>query len=139
MACHTCQACQRGLHATCKMRTSFSVLFANVPILCQFCLPKDLPIFQVFFKIILQFLNFSIMLNISKFQEYLGNSRKLISRNKESNFDISKISLRKNLVNLKPLTSFSMEHIGLTQKLFGWCERELNIYIFYLSNFICSV
>ena len=29
-----------------------------------------------------QFLNFSIMLNICKFQEYLGKSRKFISRNK---------------------------------------------------------
>ena len=65
---------------------SFICQRANLVPIIQFCLPKDLPIFQVFFKIILQFLNFSIMLNISKFQEYLGNSRKLISRNKEFKF-----------------------------------------------------
>ena len=33
-----------------------------------------------------EFLNFSIMLNIFNFQEYLGNFRKLISRNKEFKF-----------------------------------------------------
>ena len=57
----------------------------GVPIL-QLRLPKDVPIFQLFFKIIFQFLNFSIMLTICKFQEYLGNSRKLIWRNKEFKF-----------------------------------------------------
>ena len=49
----------------------------------QLRLPKGVPVFQLFFKRIFQFLNFSIMLNICKFQEYLGNSRKLISRKKE--------------------------------------------------------
>ena len=75
---------------------------ANVPKVCQLfnlvsqhtkdepifqlCLPKGLPVFQIFFKEIFQFLNFSIKLNICKFQEYLRNSRKLISRNKEFKF-----------------------------------------------------
>ena len=82
----------------------------GVPIF-QFCLPKGVPIFQLFFKRIFQFLNFSVILTICKFQEYLGNSRKL-------NFDICKMSLRKNLANLKPLMSFSIEHVGLTEQLF---------------------
>ena len=56
-----------------------------VPIL-QIRLPKGVPILQLFLKRTFQFLNFSIMLNICKFQEYLGNSRKLISRNKEFKF-----------------------------------------------------
>ena len=85
---------------------------ANVPKVCQLfnlaCqraksvlifelrLPKGVPIFQLFFRFSIfeffnyfsgfQFLNFSIMLNICKFQEYLGNSSKLILRNKEFRF-----------------------------------------------------
>ena len=38
------------------------------------------------FLIIFQYLKFSIMVNIWKFPEYLGNSRKFISRNKEFQF-----------------------------------------------------
>ena len=49
-------------------------------------LPKGVPIFQLFLKRIFRFLNLSIMLNICKFQEYLGNSRKPISQNKEFKF-----------------------------------------------------
>ena len=52
----------------------------------QLRLPKGVPVFQLFFKIIFRFLNFLIILNICKLQEYLGNSRKLISRNKEYKF-----------------------------------------------------
>ena len=69
--------------------------------------PKGGPIFQLFQKNF-GFFNFSMMLNVCKFQEYLGNSRKLISQNKEFKFGICKISLTKNLANLKSLTSFSM-------------------------------
>ena len=57
----------------------------GMPIL-QLHLPKGIPIFQLFFKRIFQFLDFSIMLTICKCQEYLGNSRKLISPNKEFKF-----------------------------------------------------
>ena len=59
-------------------------LAKGVPIF-QIRLPKDVPIFQLFFKRIFQFFNFSIMLNICKFQEYLGNSRKL-RKTKKSEF-----------------------------------------------------
>ena len=47
---------------------------------------KGATIFRLFFKRIFQFLSFLIMLNICKFQEYLGNFRKLISWNKEFKF-----------------------------------------------------
>ena len=104
---------------TCLRCANFSTWRAKcVPIL-QFRLLKGVPIFQLFFKRIFQFFIFSIMLNICKFQDYLANSRKLILRNKELNFDISKISLRKSLVNLKPIASFSVEQVGLTEQLFG--------------------
>ena len=63
---------------------SFTCQRANVPKTCHFSswhanVPKDVPIFQLFLK----GKNVSIMDNICKFQEYLGNSRKFISRSKE--------------------------------------------------------
>ena len=78
----------RAKHAICAMRASVVYMpmcqRANVPT-CQWRtrVTKGVSIFQLFFKRIFQFLNFSIMLNICKLQEYLGNSRKFISRNKE--------------------------------------------------------
>ena len=90
------KACQHGLHAhvpTSHLYVSTNKC-ANVPKLCQlFNLAcqhfKGVPIFQIrlpkgFFKRTFQLSNFSIMLNICKFQKYLGNSRKLISLNKET-------------------------------------------------------
>ena len=90
---------------TCQTCANLSLLFTNVPTMCQLfnlaCqrakgvpvfllhLPKGVPIFQLFFKIIFQFSNFSIMLAICKFQEYLENSRKLISQTKNLYTDIS--------------------------------------------------
>ena len=68
---------------------------ANLPKVCQhakgkpifqLCLVKGVPIFQLFLKRIFRFSNFSIMLNICKFQEYLAILGKLISRNKEFKF-----------------------------------------------------
>ena len=76
-----------------------SIVQLGVPIF-QLCLPKAVPIFQLFFKRIFQFMIFSIILNICKFQKYLSNCRET----KNLNFDICKISLSKNLINLKPLT-----------------------------------
>ena len=58
------------------------------------------------------------------------------SKSSKKNFDICTISLRKNHVNLEP--SFSVEHMGLIEKLFSYCKRELNPF-FYLHNFICCV
>ena len=60
--------CQRGnVSKTCH----FSNWRAN--------LPKGVPIFQLFFNR----KNVLIMVNLCKFQEYLGNFRKFISRSKE--------------------------------------------------------
>ena len=80
--------------------------------------------------------NFSIILNIWEFQEYFRNSRKLISWNKEFKSWHFQNFIKENL--LKSLTSFPMEHVGLTEQLFGWWEIELNIYL-YLPIFICLV
>ena len=71
---HTCYACQHGLCAhvqnTCQLRTftcQQTFQCANgVPII-RLCLPKGIPIFQLFFKRIFQFLNFSI---ISTFENF---------------------------------------------------------------------
>ena len=148
--------CQRGLRANVPNASQLFIFASqrakkhtNVPKVCQLfnfaCqlaegmpifqlrLPKGVPIFQLFFKRIFQFFNFLIMLNICKFQEHLGSSRKLISRNKDFKF-----WHLKNIFNLKPLTSFWIEHVGLTKQFFGQCKMELNIF-FYLPNFICRV
>ena len=83
----------------CQKRTNFSFLRANVsinlpppntPQTCQFFnlaanVLKGMETFQLLSKIF-QFLNFSVMLNICKFQEILENSRKFTLRNKEYKF-----------------------------------------------------
>ena len=56
--------------------------------------------FATFFKIFFQLLSFSIMLDICKFQKYLGNSRRFILQNKEFKFWHCKTSFR----NLQPKT-----------------------------------
>ena len=148
IACHTCHACQRDvcvnvpnacqlLIFTCeraikrfnvqKVCQLFNLVFQRakgMPIF-QLCLQKGVPVFQLFFKRIFRFLNFSVKLNIWTVIENLSRETKNL------NFDICEISLRKNLVNLKPLTSFSIEHVGL-------CKMELNVF-FCLLNFICCV
>ena len=91
-----CSTCPRAHVPTCQKRASYSFLPANVPTLSS----KSCTNFSTIFEKKIQFLDFSIMLNICKFQEYLSNSRKFISWNKEFNFEIW-ISLRKNLINLK--------------------------------------
>ena len=48
----------------------------------QLHLPKGVLIFQLLFKRIFQFLNFSIMLTVCKFRDF-GNSKKFILQNKE--------------------------------------------------------
>ena len=56
------------------------------------------------------------MLNICKFQGILEN---VFCERKNLNFDICKISLSKNFINLKPLMSFSIDHMRLTKQLFA--------------------
>ena len=86
-------------------------------LVCQHA--KSEPIFQLFFKRIFQFLNFSIMLNICKFKEYLGNSKKLISQNKEFKFWHLQNFIKEKPCQPNTFASFSMEHVGLTEQLFG--------------------
>ena len=76
--------------------------------------PKGGPIFQLLQKNF-GFFNFSMMLNVCKFQEYLGNSRKLISQNKEFKF-----WHLQNFINEKPCQPkiFDVvfnEHVGLIE------------------------
>ena len=118
--------CQRG------RSVSTSLLCANVPI----NLPKTCQFFNLAFQhakrgsnistspaktrsnystIFQKKLYFSIMLNTCKYQKYLGN---LSHETKNLNFEVCTISMMKNLINLKPLTSFSMEHVRLTEQLF---------------------
>ena len=56
------------------------------------------------------------MLNICKFQGILEN---VFRERKNLNFDICKISLSKNFINLKSLMSFSIDHMRLTKQLFA--------------------
>ena len=84
----------------------------SVPIF-QFRLPKGVPIFQLFSN---YFFCCSLFANFNKVWTILEN---LSRETNNLNFDICKISLRKSLANLKPLTTFSMEHVGLTEQLFG--------------------
>ena len=89
----------------------------------QLRLPKGVPIFQLFFRGIFQLWSvFAHFENISAILENLSRETSNL------NFDICKISSRKNFVNLKPLMSFSMEHVGLTVQLFGYGKIERNIY-----------
>ena len=75
-----------------------------------------------------KFLNVEIMVNICKFQEYLGNSRKFISQYKEpkfaciSLFVVNIVSLTKyvELNSLKFLLLFIMHTINLVEKYISW-------------------
>ena len=112
---------------------------ANVPNLCQlFNLAcqhfKGVPIFQIrlpkgFFKRIFQLLNFSIMLNICKFRKYLGNSRKLISLNKEF-----KLWHFQNFINLLQ-SNFPYDQ----QKKMNPAENVIFLTLKRRSNCNCSV
>ena len=141
----TCQRVNKCANvSTCHRRAIYSTWRANVPkawqyfnIACQrvkkganFSTSPAKKAYQFFNFFVFQFLNFSIMLNICKFLEYLANSRKLSRETKNLNFDICKISLRKNFINLKPIIPFSAEHVGLIEQLFGQCKMELNIFLF---------
>ena len=87
--------CQR-----CANFSIWRVIMSKAVPIFQLGVPKCVPIFQLLF--VFWFLNFSIMLNICKFLEYLGNSRKFISRNKGFKFwKISQFYLQ-NFVMEKP-------------------------------------
>ena len=95
---------------------------ANVPKVCQifnFTCQKACQFFTYFPKKFFNFWNFQLCSTFANFKNIWAILENLSRETKNSNFDICKISLRKNLVNLTPLTSFSMEHVGLTEQLFG--------------------
>ena len=62
---------------------------------------------------------FELLLNIFNFQEYLGNFRKLISRNKEFKFWHLQSFINEKPCQPKTFEVFSMEHVELTEQLFG--------------------
>ena len=80
----------------------------------QPCLPKGIPIFQLFLKKI-----FQLCLVFANFKNILESLENLSRETKNWSFNICKILLRKNLVNLKSLMSFLLEHVELTEQLFG--------------------
>ena len=51
--------------------------------------------------------------NYANFKNIWAILEKLSCKTNNLNFDICKISLKKNLINLKPLTLFLMENVGL--------------------------
>ena len=69
----------------------------------QLRLTKGALVFQLFFKGIFQFLNFSVMLNIciANFKNIRAILENLSGETKNLNFDFCKISLRKILMNIK--------------------------------------
>ena len=148
----------RGMRASmvympmCKTRASFSFLRVNVPhtchkrgnvrMLCQlfnFACQRVYQFFNYFSKEFFNFWIFRLCSTFSNFKNICAILENLSRETKNSNFDICKISLRKNLANLKHLTLFSMGHVGLRERLFGLGKTELNIYIFYLPNFVRGV
>ena len=107
---------------TCQRCAYFKTCCVNVRKACQvfnFACQKAYQFFNYFSD---EFFNFWIYQSCSVFAN-LKNIwpvlEKLSRQTKKLSFDICKISWRKNLANLKPLTSFSIEHVGLTKKLFG--------------------
>ena len=93
----------------------FTCQHANVPIkvpnVCQF--------FNYFSKEFVSFWIFQLSLTLANFKNIWATLENLSRETDDLNFDICKISLRKNLINLKSLTSFSMEHVKFTKHLFG--------------------
>ena len=99
--------CQRAklkecqlFNLVCQLTKGMIIIQLDVPIF-QLRLPKGKPIFQLFLKRILLLMNFSIMLNICKFLEYLGNCRNFISRNKEFKFGHSQNFIKEKLYQPK--------------------------------------
>ena len=78
---------------TCQRRANFSTFSA-----------KKRANFSTIVQKNFQSVNFSIILNICKFQEYLGHSRKFISRNKEFKF--------RHLQNFKEMQNYFFRRRG---------------------------
>ena len=92
--------------------------------------------FLTIFKRIFQSLSFSIMLNIFKFQEYLGNSKKIISRNKEFlNIDKNFLTKTKNFLHWQnfiksKINFFVVEVLEFLRKFLSCCSKNI-IFSFY--------
>ena len=101
----------------CKTRANFTLLHvnkrSNVLMVCQLFNFACQRVY-LFFKRIFQFLNFSMISTFENFKNICAILENLSHETKNSNFDICKISFLKNLVNQQPLTSFSVEHVPLT-------------------------
>ena len=123
-ACHllifTCQCADNraNLPKVCQLFNLACQRAKGVPIF-QFRLPKGVLFFQLFFKRIFQFLKFLIILNIWKFRECLGNSRKPKSRNNEFNFWHFQNFIKEKARQPKSFDVVFDEHVGLTEQLFG--------------------
>ena len=78
----------------------------------------------------------AIMLDICKFQEYLGNSRKLISRNKEFKFRHLQTFIKEKSPKIFDVVFNGACEINRTIIQLVWNGTE---YIFYLPNFIRCV
>ena len=129
----TCPTCQHPKHmptshivpinvSMCQRCAKYSTWYVSVAKACQsfnFICQKAYQFFNYFSK---EFFNFWIFQSCSPFanvKNIWAILENLSHQTKNLNFVICKISLRKNLINLKPLMLFSIEHMGLTKQLFG--------------------
>ena len=73
----------------------------------------------LFFKRVFNFWIFQLCVTFTNFKNIWALLKNLSRETNNLTFDICKISLMKNLINLKSLTSFSVKHMGLTEQLRG--------------------
>ena len=125
MQCVPCvrawSTCPRLYVPTSQKHANFSFLRANVPKVCQFfnfAWQKAYQFFNYLTKEFFNFWIFQLSLTFANFNNIWATLENLSRETNNLNFDICKISLRKNFINLKSLTSFSMEHMRWTEQLF---------------------
>ena len=97
----------------------------------NFTWQKVYQFFNYFWKEFLNFWIFQLCSIFANFKNTWAIIEKLSRETKNSNFGISKILLRKNLVNLKPLMSLSVEHVGLTKQLSASVKWSWIYYFIY--------
>ena len=103
--------CSRVNLSTCKKHADFSLLRANVPINLPTCQgPKGVPIFQLHQPKGVPFCQknfcswmFQLCITFTNFYNISATVENFSCETKNVNFDICKISLRKNRISLKPL------------------------------------
>ena len=122
---NVCQHCLRAhVLSACQLLTCMcqrASKRANLPKGCQFfnfACQKAFQFFHYFSKkCFIWIWIFQLCSTFAKFKNIWSILENLSRETKNLNFGISKISLKKNL--LRFLTSFSMDHVGLTEQLFG--------------------